>query len=91
MWLNKLFLSLSLSLYTAIQGEIATEIPTYVHNQTSHTHSHHEIKFIPPSTSSDTYKYSFLPRTIVDWNSLPPDVATSGSVPAFKKASNNSN
>ncbi len=73
----------------AIQGEIAIEIPTYVHNQTSHTRNHHEVKFIPLGTSSDTYKYSFLPRIIVDWNILPPDVVTSGRVPAFNKAVNN--
>ncbi len=33
---------------------------------------------------------SFLPRTIVEWNILPPDVATSGIVLAFKKAINDS-
>ncbi len=74
----------------AIQVEIAIDIPTYVHYQTSHICHHHETKSIPLSTSSDTYKYSFLSRTLVDWNSLPPDVVTSGSVPAFKKAINNS-
>lgn len=74
-------------LYMATQGDIAINIPDYVQHQSRHTRSHHQDRFIPLSTSSDIYKYSFFPRTIVEWNNLPPEIVTSNiSIPAFKKA-----
>jgi hypothetical protein len=36
------------------------------------------------SAASDYRKYSFFPRTIRDWNALPPVVVTAPSVEAFK-------
>ena len=35
--------------------------------------STHPLKIISLQPSCDTYKYSFWPRTIIDWNSLPSD------------------
>ena len=32
------------------------------------------MKFIPVQTSCDEYKYSFWPKTINDWNSLPSNI-----------------
>jgi hypothetical protein len=31
------------------------------------------------------YKYSFIPRTISDWNKLPPEVILSPSVDSFRE------
>ena len=57
----------------------------YVHHQSSlKTSSSHPLKFIPLEPSCDTYKYSFWPRTITDWNSLPPDYSTLDSTSKFK-------
>ena len=39
-------------------------------------------KFIPISTSTTSHRLSFYPRTIVQWNSLPPDVFTLSADPA---------
>ena len=36
----------------------------------------HDKSFQIPSAASDYRKYSFFPRTIRDWNALPPGVAT---------------
>ena len=38
-----------------------------------------------PQTSTDTYKYSYFPRTITDWNSLPPSLCATPTVQAFKE------
>lgn len=35
------------------------------------TRSHHPLKFYHYQPSNDTYRYSFFPRTIPDWNKLP--------------------
>ena len=46
----------------------------YVQHQSSlKTRAPHPLKFIPLQPFCDTYKYSFWPRTIIDWNSLPSD------------------
>ena len=37
----------------------------------------------PPTV--DSYKYSFVPRTIVDWNALPEQVARAESLDIFKQ------
>ena len=45
----------------------------------------HDKNFQIPSAASDYRKYSFFPRTIRDWNALPPHgVVTAPSVEAFK-------
>ena len=33
-------------------------------------------KFIQIRANKNCYKYSFIPRTLVDWNSLPPQITT---------------
>ena len=57
-----------------VTNQAAIDIPCYVHHQSSlKTRASHPLKFIPLQPSCDTYKYSFWPRTIIDWNSLPSD------------------
>ena len=45
----------------------------------------HNLSFQIPSTNSDYRKFSFFPRTIRDWNALPPDIVAAGSLVIFKK------
>ena len=35
----------------------------------SHLRAHHKYKFWEYKTNSDAYKFSFFPRTIIDWDS----------------------
>jgi hypothetical protein len=44
----------------------------------------HDKIFQIPSAASNYMKYSFFPRTIRNWNALPPGVATTPSVEASK-------
>lgn len=39
-----------------------------------------------PSARTDCYNFSFFPRTIRDWNTLPNNIATSQSIDSFKTA-----
>ena len=41
------------------------------------------VEIIPISTSHDTYKLSFLPRTIIVWNQLPSIIITAPSLGAY--------
>ena len=43
----------------------------------SYTHAQHLLKLTQLQTRVDVYKYSFLPQTIIRWNSLQiPDIDT---------------
>ena len=42
--------------------------------------------FITLPSRIDCYKYSFLPRTVVDWNALPEHVRTKPSADSFRAA-----
>ena len=60
-------------------------IPCYVHHQSSlKTKASHPLKFTPLQPSCVTYKYSFWPRTVIDWNSLPSDYLTIDSSAKIK-------
>ena len=42
--------------------------------------NHHSMAFQIPSASKDTYKNSFFPRTIRDWNDLPDSLISSAEL-----------
>ena len=44
----------------------------------------HAFKFVVPRAKKDIVKFSFFPRTINEWNSLPEDIVNSKSVDSFK-------
>ncbi len=48
------------------------------------TRSAHPFKCQHVSTRIDVYKYSFIPRTIIQWNQLPHCLATAPSAECFK-------
>ena len=71
--------------YKCVTNQAAIDIPCDVHHQSSlKTRASHSLKFIPLQPSCDTYKYSFWPRTIIDWNSLTSDYLTMDSTAKFK-------
>ena len=51
---------------------------------THHYHSFH-YNIIPPSVRINSYKYSFSPRTINEWNNLPTNVIESNSLSCFQR------
>jgi len=48
-------------------------------------HADH-TSFIPISARTDVYKYSFFPRTILDWNTLSAEVRLKYSLSASESA-----
>ena len=60
--------------YKSINREAAVNIPPYLTKPTTRTRQYHSQRFSRLSTSTDTYKYSFNPRTISDWNNITPEV-----------------
>ena len=77
-------------MYKTLHGQAVINIPPYVKQKTvMKTRNSDSRKFIPVQTSCDEYKYSFWPRTINDWNSLPPNIINMTSISNFKAAVNN--
>ena len=49
----------------------------------SRLRSNHKYKFKTIRTSSASYKHSFYPRTIIEWNALPQNIAEAPSLASF--------
>ena len=47
------------------------------------TRNSHNKKFITLRTRTDAYKYSYFPRTICEWNRLPPDTINAPTLNTF--------
>ena len=50
----------------------------------SYTRSNHSLKLFHLPTRIDVYKYSFLPRTIIQWNQLPISDIDKTDIDTFK-------
>ena len=44
----------------------------------------HALAFLPMMTTKDVYRFSFYPRTIFIWNSLPAAVVMAPSIDSFR-------
>ena len=65
--------------------DIAVPIPDYIHRQPlSHNRKYHPAKFRVMKPTTNVYKYSFFPRTIIDWNDLPAPILDSHKLSTFK-------
>jgi hypothetical protein len=71
--------------YKAIKGTVDICL-TDLQKPIRSTRNSSSLSYILPSTRSDTLKYSFFPRTVADWNSLPVDILSSSSLDSFKAA-----
>ena len=73
-------------LYKIINNQV--EIPANYHpvpNNNRDSRRCHNHQFTRLQSDINTHKFSFIPRTIVDWNSLPSDVVAAKSLDSFKK------
>ena len=79
--------------YKICHKKIVTPHPPYLQiplRTTRHTSNIHENSYRHRqlSTSTYTYKYSYFPR-ITDWNSLPPTLCATPTMPSFKRCVGN--
>ena len=71
-------------LYKIQNEQIAIPIPHYLCRQTVQTRQFHPQRFSIVPTRTDSYKFSFYPRTIKDWNSLTPSMYNAKSLEIVK-------
>ena len=67
-------------------GEAAINIPVYIMKPATPTRYYHPENFLAVRANTDAYKFSFIPRTIVEWNGLPENIKENKTSEAFKQA-----
>ena len=70
----------------ARQGDLSLPIGNLLQPVQRQSRHHHPDSYTPISASKDCYKNSFIPRTIRDWNSLPPHLINITKPDNFKTA-----
>ena len=75
--------SKSIMLYRILNNLVEVPLHQYIQINTTRTRGScaHNIRQI---STKDAYKYSFLPRTIVTWNLLPPELRSQPTVESFR-------
>ena len=72
-------------LYKVMQDLVDIPAASYLTPSAARIRAAHSRKFRHFSPSTDSFKYSFFPRTIPLWNSLPATVAEDPSLASFRK------
>ena len=71
-------------LYKIVNDLIDIPAEEYLSPSTTRTRSAHRKKYRQFSPGTDTFKYSFFPRTVPIWNSLPASLAEAPSLVSLK-------
>ena len=73
--------------YKIVYGLVAVPLPDYVQYNNRISRYCHSMTLRQVSTSTDFYKYSFLPLAIIQWNALPESIVVClQRLDAFKAA-----
>ena len=74
-----------INLYKIQHENIAIPLPDYIQRQqASNTRQYHPSKFRVMGPKTNVYKYSYFPRTILEWNSLPQSLYNIHNLDNFK-------
>jgi hypothetical protein len=70
--------------FKAHEGYLSIPVRNLLCPVTRPTRRTHQKSYIELSPKKDTYKYSFIPRTVIDWNSLPNSLISIQEPTSFK-------
>ena len=73
-------------LYKTINNEVAIDLPEYIQRHARNTRQTHDQTFLQVRSRTKVHQNSFFPRTIKEWNDLPPDILTVGTASQFRTA-----
>ena len=71
-------------MYEVVHNLVLIPLPNSVQSSYSRTRANHPYKFMHIFANSNAYKYSFFPRVIPLWNSLPRDAVCAESIRCFQ-------
>jgi len=72
-----------ITLYKSIYNLTALKIPPYYSITTRSTRRCHDMHNVLPTLSTDSYKFSYFPFKISDWNNLPTKIIESNCLELF--------
>ena len=72
-------------LYKALNQQSAIDIPPYV-KPAIRSRGNDDSRFIPLHCRTHAYMHSYLPKTLINWNSLSIDTKNQSSAPKFQAA-----
>ena len=70
--------------YKCLHGLVALDIISDLISQTRTSRHRNSISFFPSINSKDYLQQSFLPWTVIEWNSLPASIVLSPTIDSFK-------
>ena len=73
-------------LHKAREGLLALPVQTVLHPTRRITKSRHQNSYQELQVNKDVFKFSFYPRTVKDWNNLPPSLTQISDPTLFKTA-----
>ncbi len=72
-------------MYKKVYNKVDIPVEKYLTVAQQRTRGSHCLKYSTYSTCTNVYKYSFFPRTVVDWNCLDEHTVTAPSPDSFKE------
>ena len=71
--------------HKAIEGHLSIPVQNLLRPVQRSTRRSHSKSFIELQTNKDCFKYSFIPRTVIDWNNLPQNLINIEDSKLFKQ------
>ncbi len=79
-------MNIRLTMFYKIENSlVAVPLPPSI-SRPIRTNPGYPHRYIIPKSRTDSYKFSFFPHTISQWNCIPPAIACKESLPSFKAA-----
>ena len=74
-------------LHSCIYGNSVIKLPEYIKplNNVYNTRNHHPSKFYPPFGQINSFRFSFFPKAISDWNELPKCITSQQNKEQFSR------
>jgi hypothetical protein len=72
-------------MYKVVQGLVAVPYENHIERHQGRTRAKNSLKLKLYAPKTETFRNSFFPRTIKDWNTLEEDIATAPSLETFKE------
>ncbi len=71
--------------HKAVEGYLSIPVRKLLHPVQRSTRRSHSKSFIELQANKDSFKYSFIPRTVTDWNNLPHHIISIQDPDSFKQ------
>ena len=71
-------------MHNTIHGQHGYILPPYVDKPKRPTRTHHKYNYNLIRAQTDAYLYSYLPKTIKAWNSLPNNISNTTNIDSFR-------